>query len=65
MDNSTLNFIYFLSVIGGLTLTVLISKLLWTIIKIILPSKNYLNRYGKSSWVIVADIVNKIGVGFC
>lgn len=41
MDQSTLNFIYFLAVIGGIVFVVWIAKLLWSIIKAILPSKNF------------------------
>jgi len=41
MEQSTLNFIYFLAVIGGIVFIVWISKILWALIKAVLPSKNY------------------------
>jgi hypothetical protein len=41
MDQSTLNFIYFLAIIGGIVFVIWIAKLLWSIIKAILPSKNF------------------------
>ena len=41
MEQSTLNFIYFLAVIGGLWFLILIVKLIWALIKAILPEKNY------------------------
>jgi len=42
MDNTTLNFIYFLAVIGAIWFIVFITKLLWNLIKIIIPAKNYI-----------------------
>jgi len=41
MDQSALNFIYFLAVIGGIVFIVWIAKLLWSLIKAILPAKNF------------------------
>lgn len=46
MDQSTLNFIYFLAAVGGIVFIIWISKLLWSIIKAILPAKNFKERYG-------------------
>jgi hypothetical protein len=37
MEQSTLNFIYFLAAIGALVFIFFIAKLLWSLIKIILP----------------------------
>jgi hypothetical protein len=65
MDQSTLNFIYFLAVIGGLFFIIWISKLLWSIIKAILPSKNYPERYGRRSWAVITGGSDGIGLGFC
>jgi hypothetical protein len=65
MDDSTLNFIYFLAVIGGLVFIVWIAKLLWSFIKMILPSKNYKERYGEKTWVVVTGGSDGIGLGFC
>ena len=41
MDQSALNFIYFLAVIGGIVFVIWIAKLLWSLIKAILPAKNF------------------------
>lgn len=41
MEQSTLNFIYFLAIVGGLFFAVFLAKLLWALIKSILPQKNY------------------------
>ena len=65
MEQSTLNFIYFLAIIGGIAFAVFLAKLLWTLIKIILPSKNFIERYGENSWVIVTGGSDGIGLGFC
>ncbi len=65
MEQSTLNFIYFLAVIGAIVFAVFISKLLWVLVKIILPEKNYLERYGANSWVVVTGGSDGIGLGFC
>jgi hypothetical protein len=46
MEQSTLNFIYFLAVIGAISFAVFIAKLLWVLVKMILPNKNYGSRYG-------------------
>jgi hypothetical protein len=46
MEQSSLNFIYFLAVIGGLWFIVFVAKLIWNFIKLILPAKNYVERYG-------------------
>ena len=62
---STLNFVYFLAVIGGIVFAVFLAKLLWTLIKIILPGKNYIERYGEDTWVIVTGGSDGIGLGFC
>lgn len=37
MEQSTLNFIYFLAVIGAIVLAVFLAKILWSLIKMILP----------------------------
>lgn len=65
MDNSTLNFVYFLAVIGGFYFIIFIAKLLWVLIKAILPSKNYSERYGRKTWVVVTGGSDGIGLGFC
>lgn len=41
MEQSTLNFIYFLAAIGGIVFIVWIAKILWALIKMVLPNKNY------------------------
>ena len=41
MDQPTLNFIYFLATVGGIVFIIWISKLLWSIIKAILPAKKF------------------------
>lgn len=41
MEQSTLNFIYFLAVIGAIVFAVFIGKLLWVLVKMILPEKNF------------------------
>ena len=65
MEQSTLNFVYFLAVIGGLWFVVFIAKLLWSFVKIILPEKNYGERYGEQTWAIVTGGSDGIGLGFC
>ena len=65
MDQSVLNFIYFLAVIGGIVFVVWIGKLLWSLIMAILPAKNYRERYGKGSWAVVTGGSDGIGLGFC
>lgn len=41
MEQSTTNFIYFLAIIGGIAFAIFIAKLLWVLVKTILPAKNY------------------------
>jgi hypothetical protein len=65
MEQSTLNFIYFLAVIGAIVFAVFIAKLLWVLVKMILPEKNYIERYGENSWVVVTGGSDGIGLGFC
>lgn len=65
MEQSTLNFIYFLAVIGAIVFAVFIAKLLWVFVKMILPNKNYQERYGENSWAIVTGGSDGIGLGFC
>lgn len=65
MEQSTLNFIYFLAVIGAIVFAVFIAKLLWVLVKMILPEKNYIERYGDNSWVVVTGGSDGIGLGFC
>ncbi len=65
MEQSTLNFIYFLAVIGAISFAVFIAKLLWVLVKMILPNKNYGSRYVENSWVIVTGGSDGIGPGFC
>ena len=65
MDQSTLNFIYFLAAVGGIVFIVWISKLLWSIIKAILPAKNFKERYGLKSWAVVTGGSDGVGLGFC
>ena len=65
MEQSTLNFIYFLAVIGAIVFAVFIAKLLWVLVKMILPNKNYQERYGENSWAIVTGGSDGIGLGFC
>lgn len=65
MDQNTLNFIYFLAVIGGLVFIIEVSKLLWALIKTILPAKNFRERYGPKTWAVVTGGSDGIGLGFC
>ena len=65
MEQSTLNFIYFLAVIGAIVFAVFIAKLLWVLVKMILPNKNYQERYGENSWAIITGGSDGIGLGFC
>jgi 17beta-estradiol 17-dehydrogenase / very-long-chain 3-oxoacyl-CoA reductase len=65
MDQSALNFIYFLAVIGGIVFVIWIAKLLWALIKAILPAKNFSERYGKRSWAVITGGSDGIGLGFC
>lgn len=46
MEQETLNFIYFLAAIGGLFFVVILAKMLWNLVKFILPSKDFKERYG-------------------
>lgn len=64
MEQSTLNFIYFLAVIGGLCFVYLIAKLLWTLVKFILPGKDFKERYGAHSWAVITGGSDGIGLGF-
>jgi len=41
MDQSTTYFIYFLAAIGGIVFVIWISKIIWALIILILPNKNY------------------------
>ena len=65
IDQSLLNFLYFLSTVGGIVILVILLKILWAIIKTILPAKNYVERYGEDSWVVVTGGSDGIGLGFC
>lgn len=65
MDQSALNFIYFLAVIGGIVFIIWIAKLLWSLIKAILPAKNFPERYGRKTWAVVTGGSDGIGLGFC
>jgi 17beta-estradiol 17-dehydrogenase / very-long-chain 3-oxoacyl-CoA reductase len=65
MEQSTLNFIYFLAVIGALVFIFFLAKLLWSLIKLILPQKNYAERYGSKTWAVVTGGSDGIGLGFC
>ena len=65
MDQSTTNFIYFLAIIGGIVFIIWISKILWALIVLILPNKNYLERYGRDSWAVVTGGSDGLGLGFC
>lgn len=65
MEQSTLNFIYFLAVIGAIVLAVFLARVLWSLIKMILPEKNYTARYGENSWAVITGGSDGIGLGFC
>ena len=65
MEQSTLNFIYFLALVGALFFAVFLAKALWALIKSILPEKNYSLRYGPNTWAIVTGGSDGIGLGFC
>lgn len=65
MEQSTLNFIYFLAVIGAIVLAIFLAKVLWSLIKMILPEKNCIQRYGNNTWVVVTGGSDGIGLGFC
>ena len=65
MEQSTLHFIYFLAAVGGIVFILWISKILWTLIKAILPNKNYRDRYGARTWAVVTGASDGIGLGFC
>lgn len=42
-----------------------IAKLLWALVKAILPQKNFTERYGENTWAIVTGGSDGIGLGFC
>ena len=65
MEQSTLNFIYFLAIVGALFFAVFLAKILWALVKSILPEKNYAERYGANSWAIVTGGSDGLGLGFC
>ena len=65
MDSSTLNFIYFLAVVGGIWFIIFITKLLWNLIKMVIPAKNYAERYGNNTWAVVTGGSDGLGLGFC
>ena len=65
MEQSTLNFIYFLAAIGGIWFVVFLAKILWSLIKAILPEKDYAERYGGFTWAVVTGGSDGIGLGFC
>lgn len=65
MEQSTLNFIYFLAVIGAITLAVFLAKVIWSLVKMILPEKNFMDRYGENTWVVITGGSDGIGLGFC
>lgn len=65
MDQSALNFVYFLAVIGGAVFILWAAKILWSLIKAILPPKNFSQRYGRGSWAVVTGGSDGIGLGFC
>jgi hypothetical protein len=52
-------------VVGAIVFAVFIGKLLWIVVKMILPEKNYMERYGRNSWVVVTGGSDGIGLGFC
>ena len=65
IDQSLLDFLYFLSAVGGIVVLVVLGKLLWVIIQAIMPAKDIAERYGEDSWVIVTGGSDGIGLGFC
>ena len=65
MEQSTLNFIYSLAIVGGLFFAVFLAKILWALVKSLLPAKNYPERYGANTWVVVTGGSDGIGLGFC
>jgi NADPH:quinone reductase-like Zn-dependent oxidoreductase len=65
MEQSTLNFIYFLAVIGAVVFVLWIAKILWALLKAVLPAKNFRERYGLASWAVVTGGSDGIGLAFC
>lgn len=65
MEQSTLNFIYFLAIVGGLFFAIFLAKILWALVKGLLPSKNFPERYGANTWAVVTGGSDGIGLGFC
>ena len=65
MEQSATNFIYYLAVIGGIVFVIWFAKLLWSLIKAILPSKNFPERYGRRTWAVVIGGSDGIGLEFC
>ena len=41
MEQSTLNFIYLLAVIGALAFVLWLAKILWALLKAVLPAKDF------------------------
>lgn len=64
MDEA-IGFIYFLAAIGAIWLFVLIIKLLSNIIRIMIPAKDYADRYGVNTWAVVTGGSDGLGLGFC
>ena len=65
MDQNTLNFIYFLAVIGGIWFIVHISLLVWAFLRMLFPRRNHLENYGANSWAVVTGASDGIGLALC
>lgn len=46
MEQSALNFIYFLAAIGAIYFILFLIKILWSLLKLIIPAKNLKDCYG-------------------
>lgn len=60
-----MNFIYFLAAIGAIYFILFLIKVLWGLLKLIIPSKNLRESYGENCWAVVTGASDGIGLGFC
>lgn len=65
MDTSALNFIYFLAAIGAIYFILFLIKVLWSLLKLLIPAKNIRDSYGENCWAVVTGATDGIGLGFC
>lgn len=64
MDQSTLHFIYFLAVVGGIWFVIAISSCVWTFIRLLLPRKDLIYDYGENTWAVITGASDGIGLAF-